>query len=190
LPPTLTRQDASLNQTDGDERRAFASLAAVTAELRHALPPNASLHTFVTAGGAPLCEQVQWVHGASVVLSPHGAHLTNALWMASGSMLLEAMPWSMWDYPKTYTGLLKGSGVQHQRLLSRRPPPTAPHFVNLTTGEQEHEQARCGRSEACRRFYRAHSSLHLVPGRICVVVRRRMPQARRTNCSFGNGTYR
>ena len=30
------------------------------------------------------------------------------------------MPWGMWDYPRTYTGLLKGSGVLHERLLSLR----------------------------------------------------------------------
>ena len=84
-----TQQDASLNQTDGNERRAFASPGAVRDELLSALPPGASLHTFVTAGDAPLCEQVQWVHGASIVLSPHGAHLTNALWMARGALLLE-----------------------------------------------------------------------------------------------------
>ena len=121
-----TQQDASLNQTDGDERRAFASPGAVRDELLSALPPGATLHTFVTAGDAPLCEQVQWVHGASVVLSPHGAHLTNALWMARGALLLEVMPWGMWDYPRTYTGLLKGAGVLHERLLSLRPPDGAP----------------------------------------------------------------
>jgi len=183
-----TQQDKALNQTDGEERRAFAALDRVTEELRAALPPNASVATFVTAGSAPLCEQVQWVHGASLVLSPHGAHLTNALWMASGALLLEAMPWGMWDYPRTYTGLLKGSGVLHQRLLARRPPPDAPHYANLTTGEQEHDQGRCGRNEACRRFYRAHSALHLSPGRVCVATRRRFQPAaaRRIDCSrFG-----
>ena len=51
------------------------------------------------------------MHGASLLLSPHGAHLTNALWMAEGALLLEAMPWGMWDYPRTYTGLLKGSAA-------------------------------------------------------------------------------
>ena len=53
-----TQQDASLNQTDGDERRAFASPGAVRDELLSALPPGTTLHTFVTAGDAPLCEQV------------------------------------------------------------------------------------------------------------------------------------
>ena len=83
------------------------------------------------------------------------------------------MPWGMWDYPRTYTGLLKGSGVLHKRLLSLRPPPEAAHFVNATTGEQEFEQGRCGRIEACRRFYRAHSSLRLVPGRLCTAIQSR-----------------
>ena len=77
------------------------------------------------------------------------------------------MPWGMWDYPRTYTGLLRGAGVLHERLLSLRPPAGAPHFVNETTGEQELDQARCGRHEPCRRFYRAHSSLRLPPGRLC-----------------------
>ena len=56
-----TQQDASLNQTDGDERRAFASPGAVRDELLSALPPGATLHTFVTAGDAPLCEQVDLI---------------------------------------------------------------------------------------------------------------------------------
>ena len=51
------------------------------------------------------------------------------------------MPWGMWDYPRTYTGLLKGSGVLHERLLSLRPPAEATQFVNETTGEQELDQA-------------------------------------------------
>ena len=48
---------------------------------------------------------MQWVHGASVVLSPHGAHLTNALWMARGALLLEVMPWGMWGLGRLCTTL-------------------------------------------------------------------------------------
>ena len=152
-------------------------------ELRAALP-NAKLRVAVTAGRALLCEQVRWVHGASLLVSPHGAHLTNALWLPAGSMLLEVMPWGMWGYPRTYTGLLKGSGVLHERLLSERPPPSAPHF-NASTGAPETDQGRCGRNEACRRFYRAHSSLHLRRGSLCRAVRRRFTgaNANRVNCS-------
>ena len=58
------------------------------------------------------------------------------------------MPWGMWDYPRTYTGLLKGAGVLHERLLSLRPPAGAPHFVNETTGEQELDQARAEHAHA------------------------------------------
>ena len=54
--------------------------------------------------------------------------------------MLEVMPWGMWDYPRTYTGLLKGSGVLHERLLSLRPPAEAAQFVNKTTGAQELDQ--------------------------------------------------
>ena len=35
--------------------------------------------------------------------------------------MFEVMPWGMWDYPRTYTGLLKGSGVLHERLTLPRP---------------------------------------------------------------------
>ena len=54
--------------------------------------------------------------------------------------MLEVMPWGMWDYPRTYTGLLKGSGVLHERLLSLRPPTEAAQFVSNTTGAQELDQ--------------------------------------------------
>ena len=99
------------------------------------------------------------------------------------------MPWGMWDYPRTYTGLLKGAGVLHERLLSLRPPAGAPHYVNETTGEQELDQARCGRHEPCRRFYRAHSSLRLPPGRLCAALQRR-PEFRgaATPCRAANTT--
>ena len=166
-----TQQNATLNQTVGDEKRAFANLSQVMLELRRALP-GAQLATVVTRGRAPLCEQVRWFHGASLVVSPHGAHLTNALWLAEGAMLLEVMPWGMWAYPRTYTGLLKGSGVLHKRLLSLRPPPDAPHYNATPDGAPELDQHRCYKNEACRRFYRGQSSLYLAPGSMFAAVRR------------------
>ena len=180
-----TQQNATLNQTVGDEKRAFANLSQIVLELRRALP-GAQLAIVVTRGRAPLCEQVGWFHGASLVVSPHGAHLTNALWLAEGAMLLEVMPWGMWEYPRTYTGLLKGSGVQHDRLRSMRPPPDAPHYNATAAGGPELDQRRCGRDEACRRFYRGHSSLYLAPGSMCAVVRRRFrAQATANNLTEG-----
>ena len=70
------------------ERRPFANLTAVLRSLRAALP-GARVRIASTSGRAPICEQAKWVHSASVVVSPHGAHLTNALWMAHGSLLVE-----------------------------------------------------------------------------------------------------
>ena len=61
-PNPNTQQDASLHQTDGDEKRAFAAPEAIRDELLRALPPGATLHTFVTDGGAPLCEQVRSIN--------------------------------------------------------------------------------------------------------------------------------
>ena len=209
-PPARTRvvvllrgdsqQRADLNQTDGDELRSFSSTRRLLAQLAAALP-NATVVTAVTSGRAPLCAQARWVHGASLLVSPHGAHLTNALWLPRGSLLLEVMPWGMWDY-EGYAGLLRGGGVAHERLGSRRPPPGAPHW-NASVSEQQQlasagtrggthrvaadgggadgsarAQRACAEVEGCRRFYRAHSRLHVTRATLCKPLRRHFAVAR------------
>lgn len=89
------------------ERRQFADLSGLVQTLRAALP-HASVRTAMTSANASICAQARWVHGASVVVSPHGAHLTNSLWMSRGALLVEVMPWAMWDYDG-YRGLFKAS---------------------------------------------------------------------------------
>ena len=111
------------------ERRQFANLSAVVHALRLALP-GASVRTTYTRANASICTQARWVHGASVVLSPHGAHLTNALWMSRGSLLVEAMPWAMWEY-QGYQGLFKG--IRLARIRSARPPSDQPHWQANTS---------------------------------------------------------
>ena len=42
--------------------------------------------------------------GATLLVSPHGAHLTNAMWLPEGATLVEVMPWGMSRY-RGYHGL-------------------------------------------------------------------------------------
>ena len=76
-------------------------------------------------------------YGLYSLLTAYGLLLTATYLLLA---MLEVMPWGMWDYPRTYTGLLKGSGVLHERLLSLRPPTEAAQFVSNTTGAQELDQ--------------------------------------------------
>ena len=124
-----------------------------------------------TRGDAPICAQARWVHGATLLVSPHGAHLTNALWMAERAVLLEVMPWGMWDY-EGYRALYKAAGLSHGRIKSSRPPPDDPHWLTRK-GSQEHSQQRCAASQECRRFYRGQSRLYFGLEQICAALRKR-----------------
>lgn len=79
----LLREDAP-----GGEPRHFAQFSALLRLFTAALPRHA-VSVLRTRGDAGLCEQAAWVGGAEVVLSPHGAHLLNALWMEPHAALLE-----------------------------------------------------------------------------------------------------
>ena len=89
------------SQRTGRARRQFGigesvilALARGSPEARRNQPPRGWQSD---TPACPLaCAQVQWVQGASLLVSPHGAHLTNALWMPQGAVLLEVMPWGMW----------------------------------------------------------------------------------------------
>ena len=112
------------------ERRPFADLGGLLRSVRTALP-GASVRVATTAGNAPICTQARWVHAATILISAHGAHLTNALWLPRGALLVEVMPWGMWDY-EGYRGLFRASGVAHVRIRSARPPPHQPHWAHPT----------------------------------------------------------
>lgn len=178
--PNATTAVGSASILDSEtvfERRPFANLSDVLRTLRMVLP-RSSVRIATTQGNATICEQARWVHGASVVLSPHGAHLTNGLWMAKGSLLIEAMPWGMWQY-EGYAGLFKAGGISHARIRAQRPPPAAPHWRNPDAGDaQEHDQARCARTQDCRLFYRARSMLHVQREELCRVLRKHLPASR------------
>ena len=162
------------------EQRAFANLSDVMAMVRDALP-GAIVQAKTTWGHAPICTQARWVQGATVVLSAHGAHLTNALWMARGALLVEVMPWGMWSY-EGYRGLMRGGGVLHTRILSNRPPPSQPHWRdNATAGGapvQEYDEGRCESREGCRRFYRACSALYFGRQQLCEALTQHVAAAR------------
>ena len=105
----------------------------------------------------------------------------------------------MWDY-EGYKGLFKGSGIAHERIYSKRPPPSQQHWMGKQTsgrgadaagaisklGEasstsstsplrQEYDQARCAANADCRRFYRARSALYFdVQSELCRVLKRRL----------------
>ena len=167
------------------ERRPFANLSDVIRSLRLALP-RASVRIATTFGHAPICAQARWVHGASVLVSPHGAHLTNVLWMRKGSLLVEVMPWGMWQY-EGYTGLFKAGGISHARIRAERPPPSAPHWTRPAAAAGagaaagslvELDEGRCAREQECRLFYRARSALRVGRDELCRVLRTHVPAAR------------
>ena len=139
----------------------------------------------------------EWSHtpaGATLLLSPHGAHLTNTLWASRGATLLEVMPWGMWHY-EGYKGLFKSGGIAVARISSARPPPGQPHWQRdggATGGSgsggsggrrgkraraaaaaqlQEHDQERCSLNEDCRRFYRRFADLYFGEAEICAALR-------------------
>ena len=103
------------------------------------------------------------------------------------------MPWGMWHY-EGYRGLLAKGGIVQARIKAARPPPTQPHWTNLTwlnatahvgsavagtpvrhaggaaggaAGGVEWNQRRCEANEDCRRFYRAHSLLYFGEDELC-----------------------
>ena len=160
--------DASLSPAP--EARLFADTPQVVRALRAAVP-GASVRITTTRGDAPICAQARWVHGATLLVSPHGAHLTNALWMAERAVLLEVMPWGMWDY-EGYRALYKAAGLSHGRIKSSRPPSDDPHWLTRK-GSQEHSQQRCAASQECRRFYRGQSRLYFGLEQICAALRKR-----------------
>lgn len=182
------------NATAGDappsaERRAFADPTAVLRTLRAALP-GASVRVATSTGDAPICAQARWVHGASVLVSPHGAHLTNALWMRRGSVLVEVMPWGMWRY-EGYVGLFHAGGIAHARIRAARPPADAPHWLrpdaaaavtssnaSSSAAAQEYDEGRCARTQECRLFYRSRSALHFGTDELCRALRKHVPAAR------------
>ena len=171
------------------ERRPFANLSALVGSLRRAMP-GASVRVSVTSAKASICTQARWLHSASVVVSAHGAHLTNALWMRRGATLIEVMPWAMWSY-EGYEGLFRAAGLAHERIRSERPPPDAPHWrhnvsnsstvgdaVEPPLGRLEYDQSRCSRIQECRLFYRAHSALRFGEPELCRALRAHVPAAR------------
>ena len=174
---------AGLEPSQSVERRPFANLSGVLRTLRLALP-GASVRIATTTGNASICEQARWLFGATLLVSPHGAHLTNALWMVRGATLVEVMPWGLWDYAG-YTGLFHAAGIKHARINSARPPPNEPQWrrpYNASASprlpELEHHQGRCARTEECRLFYRAHSALHFGEEELCRALRMHVPAAR------------
>ena len=180
---------SGLHLNASSERRSFANLSALIRNLRQAVP-RASVRVVTTSGNASICTQARWVHSATVLVTAHGAHLTNALWMARGAVLVEVMPWGMWNY-EGYRGLFRGGGIQLARIHSDRPPPTDPHWLrygattssNATTAAdpnatQEYNQCRCGAHEGCRRFYRAHSALYFGRAQLCLALQQHVAATR------------
>ncbi|KAL1504599.1 hypothetical protein AB1Y20_008384 [Prymnesium parvum] len=167
----------STMRPDAKELRSFASTRRIIRYLVEALP-HAQLKVQVTSGKASLCEQVGWVHGTSLLLSPHGAHLTNGLWLPRGAVLVEVMPWGMWKY-LGYSGLFAGGGLTHERLLSKLPPSNALHWNGTANRSQVLSERECSRVEACRLFYRSSSLLYISRSGLCKLLRKHFVAARR-----------
>lgn len=161
----------------GGEPRHFAHLDHLLQFLRAALPFH-DLAVERAQPAAQLCEQAAWVAGASLVISPHGAHLLNALWMDTGATLIEVMPWGMWEYPG-YQSLFQRSGLTYHRVNSSRPPADAPQWVDPDTGKEQFNELECYRDSSlrrymkgsCRLFYRAESELVVPKGQMCDALR-------------------
>jgi len=80
-------------EAQGAEPRLFADLGGLLDHLRDALPGHV-VDVRTTRSDAGLCEQAAWVAGSSLVVSPHGAHLVNALWIDPNATLLEVRRYS------------------------------------------------------------------------------------------------
>eukprot|EP00965_Chrysotila_dentata_P242537 6204921-Pleurochrysis_carterae.AAC.2 len=170
---------ALLRDNSSSEPRHIAHLESLLMALRGALP-TAAVHVRHTRSDAPICEQAAWVYDAGLLLSPHGAHLTNALWLSEGALLLEVMPWGMWGY-RGYQGLLRSAGLAYERLNSTRPHALEPQWRNAAN-DSVADEASCERIEACRRFYRGNSKLAVSVSELCLALSRQLRYADHAAC--------
>jgi hypothetical protein len=65
-------------------------------------------------------EQVGLFAGASLLVGPHGAGLSNAIFMPAGSTLVELMP--AWYSPACYLVMANEAGLRYRVVLAQRAP--------------------------------------------------------------------
>ena len=83
-----------------------------------------------------LQEQMRFFHAADVVLTPHGANVTNGIYMQPGSVLIEAFSRS-WGFPMCVEALLE-KGVHYLSVMAGYGPsgldanPNADYYVDYS----------------------------------------------------------
>ncbi|KAL6061617.1 hypothetical protein QOT17_012789 [Balamuthia mandrillaris] len=87
----------------------------------------------------PLCQQVKAMSTADVVISSHGTHLLQVLWMRENSNLIEAHPWH--TASAAFSLLARGAGVNYRTT-------TGVMYKELEK-HQGVSFADCALSEAC-----------------------------------------
>ena len=163
------------NKTSGEaSRRNFARLSEVKDAVRRC-PAVASLEVRTPSAALSLCEQIAlYAEGLDAMLSPHGAHNTNGIFLPPGALLLEGMPWA--NVGVGYWGLMKWSAVAHHIAYSARPPPS-----DYVFGDGSLDDWQCGRQHECRYGYRWNAHLHVAPALVCKLLIAHQRSANRTS---------
>jgi hypothetical protein len=97
----------------------------------------------VSLSKVPLSEQIQLFSEARIVVGPHGAGFTNAVFCQEGSILIEFMPEGR--YIDSFERLARFVGLQHHSIVGTRSNPTY-------EGNYDHTVDRAVLSKLLRQF--------------------------------------
>ena len=123
----VVRGSASAQYVRAPGQHAYAARRLVNANASIATLlktfPNATVVERATHGGdTPFCGQLDTYDAATVVLTPHGAHLVLAIFAPVNTIVLEAMPWDMWRGGR----FVYGSASKYLAPATRCLPPSGP----------------------------------------------------------------
>jgi hypothetical protein len=76
------------------------------------VPRGISNITVINFDDKPFSHQVKIMHDTDIIISVHGAGLTNLVFMKPCSVVIEAMPW-LYNVPSYYTQFSKSSDILH-----------------------------------------------------------------------------
>ena len=113
--------------------RKILNEAEIEAKLRaHTAASGWTLQVKRLQGPLPFVEQVRMYASSSVLLSYHGAQLTNSPFMPRGSVMIELFNCGHWSH--TYRKFAEEAGVQMAcHLCAPYPPPPTTHAAAEST---------------------------------------------------------
>jgi len=121
---------------EGMNTRRLVNANASIATLLKTFPKATVVERATRGGETPFCGQLDTYDAATVVLTPHGAHLVLAIFAPVNTIVLEAMPWDMWRGGRFVYGsaskYLSGVGLVFDRVRTVRPLHPSTYNVNVT----------------------------------------------------------